>query len=378
MTQPVTIRPVSSSGALRQFIRFPFRIYRGATRYENWVPPLLIDEKTMLGRDKNPFFEHAEAAYFLAYRDGELVGRIAAVVDHNFIDYQKTKTGFFGFYESIDDRDVSDALIAQAEGWVAERGMRDLIGPVNLSTNHILGLLVWGFDEPPLVQMGYNPPYYAQLLEGYGLTKVKDLYSYKQAVAGGLSEKITRVSDLAQKRYGVELRTIDLKELDSVVETIREIYNDAWSANWGFVPWTEAEFRHLADDLKLIVIPELSLLAYIEGRPVGFALPIPDINQVLIRMNGRLLPTGIFTLLANKRKINVVRVAAMGVKKAFQNKGIDAIMVRYIQEHSTEHGIVAGDFSWILEENLPLRNMLEAWGAVHYKTHRIYGKTLKR
>jgi GNAT superfamily N-acetyltransferase len=226
--------------------------------------------------------------------------------------------------------------------------------------------------------MGYNPPYYAQLLEGYGLTKVKDLYSYKQAVAGGLSEKITRVSDLAQKRYGVELRTIDLKELDSVVETIREIYNDAWSANWGFVPWTEAEFRHLADDLKLIVIPELSLLAYIEGRPVGFALPIPDINQVLIRMNGRLLPTGIFTLLANKRKINVVRVAAMGVKKAFQNKGIDAIMVRYIQEHSTEHGIVAGDFSWILEENLPLRNMLEAWGAVHYKTHRIYGKTLKR
>lgn len=377
MKDDVIVRPVSSSRELKRFILFPWSVYRGPNRHENWVPPLILDEKATLNRAKNPFFDHAEAEYFLAFRDGRIVGRVAAIVDHRYNEYQHAKTGFFGFFECMNDQAVSRALLSEAEEWVRGRGMAKLLGPINHSTNQILGLLVLGFDMPPLVQMGYNPPYYTDLLEGYGLTKEKDLYSYRQAVAAGLTEKMRRVSDLAAKRYGVRLEPIDIKYFDSILEVLREIYNDAWSTNWGFVPWTEAEFRHVAADLKLIAIPELCLLAYVGDEPVGFALPFPDINQILIKMNGRLLPSGIVTLLLNKRKIDVVRVAAMGVKKAFQNKGIDALMVRYIQEHSSEHGIKAGDFSWILEDNLPLRNMLEAWGAEHYKTHRIYGKPLQ-
>lgn len=381
MEKTVEIRQVSTSRDLSDFTRFPWRIYRGDPKrggayYENWVPPLIIDEKATLDTKKNPFYEHADAAHFLAYRGGEIVGRISAIIDDNYNRFHDTRTGFFGFFEAFEDQETADALLQTAEQWVRARDMQYFMGPANPSMNHILGFLVSAFDSPPVIQMGYNPPYYASLVEAYGLEKVKDLYSYKQMTAAGLTQKMKRVSDLARKRYRIRLEPIELKNFESVVETIREIYNDAWSRNWGFVPWTEAEFRHVGEDLKLIVIPELCLLAYIDDEAVGFALPFPDINQVLIKMNGRLFPTGIFKLLLNKRKINFVRVAAMGVKKAHQNKGIDALMVRYIQEHSAEHGILGGDFSWILEENLPLRNMLEAWGATHYKTHRLYGRSL--
>ena len=379
MARPVEIRQVSTAGELRSFIRFPWSIYRNpesGQSYDQWVPPLIVDEKATLDPRKNPFFEHAEADHFMAFRDGRPVGRISAIVDHDFNEYQNAETGFFGFFESIDDQAVADSLLERVEQWVGDRSLKSLLGPANPSMNHIIGLLASAFDLPPVVQMGYNPPYYPRLLEEYGLEKRKDLYSYRQVAESGTSEKMRRVSDLAQKRYGIRLETIDLKQLDSIVEMIRQIYNDAWSGNWGFVPWTEAEFRHLADDLKLIVIPELCVLAYVGDEAVGFCLPIPDINQVLRTMNGRLFPFGIFTLLANRRKIDFVRIAAMGVKKAHQNKGIDALMVRYIVEHSPENGIVGGDLSWILEENLPLRNMLEAWGATHYKTHRMYGKDL--
>ncbi|MEW5816908.1 MAG: hypothetical protein AB1798_16115 [Spirochaetota bacterium] len=372
----ISVKPVSNKKELKKFILFPWKIYRGAARYENWVPPLLVDEKAQFNREKNPFFEYAEMENYLAYKEGEIVGRISAIIDKNFNRYHESKTGFFGFLEAVDDEAVAKALLETAEGWVRARTMNKIIGPINPNTNHILGFHIDDYDHPPIIQMGYNPPYYINLCNKAGYGKEKDLFCYRMDQSLPISDKIRRVTEMVKKREKITLSKIDLKEFQKIVETIRYIWNDAWSGNWGFVPWEKEEFEHLAKDLKLIIKPELVLLAEVDGEPAGFSLPIPDMNQVFIKMNGRLFPFGIFKLLAGKNKVDVIRIAAFGVLQKFRDKGIDAMFVYETYTRGVKLGLKGAEFSWILEDNLDLINLLNNWGAWHYRTYRIFGKNL--
>lgn len=378
MAGTVSVRPARSKRELRTFTLYPWRIYRGKDSYfENWVPPLVMDEKHQFDREKNPFYKHAEAEHFLAWDGDQVVGRISGILDQNYVQHQNEKTAFFGFYESVDRTDVAQALMDAAFDFAKAHGATKIIGPINLSTNHILGCQIDAFDTPPIIQMGYNAPYYPGLFEAVGLKKEKDLLSYRMTTETlQLSDKIRRVTEIVRKRQKVELRKIDMKDWDELVDIVRDIWNDAWAHNWGFVPWTEEEFSDLAKDMKMVLIPEMILVAYIEGKPVGFAFPIPDMNQVFIKMNGRLLPTGLFQLLLGRKKVNEIRVAAFGVRPEYQNRGIDALFIYELYTRAPSVGIDRAEFSWILENNLNLRNLLENWGAFRYKTHRIYSADL--
>lgn len=374
----VNIKKADSKDELQRFIRFPWSLYRGKESYNpNWVPPLLIGEKELFDKVKNPFFQHAKMDNFLAYRDGKPVGRISAIVDDNYVEFHKEKAGFFGFFETFDDPETAAALLTTAEEWTKDKGMERIIGPMNPSTNHMLGILIDSFDEPPIVQMNYSQPYYPMLLESAGYGKEKDLLCYRMTKDTlELSPKIERVTELAKKRGKLTLRNINMKKFDEEVETIRELYNEGWEKNWGFVPWTRDEFDTMAEELKMIARPELVLMIFAEEKLVGVSIPIPNINEILVKMNGRLFPFGIFRLLAGKNKTKFLRVAILGVHPDYHNKGIDAIFTYETYKRGVELGFHGAEFSWILEDNHALRNMLETWGTEMYRTYRVYGKEL--
>lgn len=377
----IEVRPLEGKKDVRKFLNFPYKVYRAKTgepggQYDAWVPPLDMDMKHMFDRKHNGLFDHAELQEYLAYRDGNVAGRIVAIVDHAFCEYQNTKTGFVGFFEAYDDVDVAKELFSTAEAWIREKGMTRVIGPINGSTNYQLGNQIDSFDALPVIEMPYSPPYYAKLYEAAGYNKDQDLYSYKMKTTLQLSDKITRVAELARKRSKVEIRTVEMKNWDRDVNYVREIWDDAWRDNWGYVPWNKSEFDQLAEGLKMAIDPKITLFAYVDGKPVGFAFPIPDLNPVFHGMNGKLLPFGIFKLLAGKKKADRIRIAAFGVRKEYQNKGIDALFVYELYTRGVKQGVRRAEFSWILESNLHLRNLLENWGAEHYRTHRVYGKEL--
>lgn len=380
MAHTLKVTRVRSRKDLNRFIKLPWRIYRDSDGYcENWVPPLLTEERAQLDSKKNAFFRHAKAHHFLAWRGPQPVGRVSAIVDRHYTSHYQTQTGFFGFFETFDDQEVADLLLNTAESSLQQEGMEHVIGPVNLSVNHVLGMLVSPFDRPPAIQMAYNPPYYPRLLENAGFRKWKDLFSYEMETTLRLSEKIERVSNIARKRNRVTIWEYDLKrDWDRLIDSVREIYNDAWSNNWGFVPWTREEFHQLGKQLKPFLDPNIAIVACIDGEPVGFILGLPDMNQALIELNGRLLPIGIFKLLRAKRRIHHIRVPAMGVRTAHHNKGIDGILIQEIYRRGEPAGYTSGEFSWILEDNYNLRNLLEAWGTRLTKTYRIYGRSLSR
>jgi GNAT superfamily N-acetyltransferase len=368
------IRPVRTAGELRKFILYPWRLYRGNP---NWVAPLVSDQKLLLDPRKNPFFQHSELQHFLAWRGREIVGRISAIVDRNYVEFQQDKTGLFGFFECIEDEPTARALFAAAEAWLRERGMERMLGPTNPSTNDTVGLLTDAFDQPPVLHMPYTLPYYLRLCESSGLSKARDLYAYYMESKTPISEKIRRVAELVSKRRKVTVRTINMKKLfTEEIELIKAVYNDAWTRNWGFVPWTEAELEHTAKDLKKAVVPDIVLLAFVDGEIAGFSLALPDLNLALRHINGRLLPFGLFKVLWYARKIDMLRVLAMGVRKKFQGLGIDAVFYYETYVRGRKAGFERGEFSWILEDNYPMRNAMENWGARIYKTYRMYGKEL--
>jgi GNAT superfamily N-acetyltransferase len=374
MASAPEIRPVRTAAELRKFILYPWRLYRG-NRY--WVAPLVSDQKLLLDPRKNPFFEHSELQHFLALRDGKVVGRISAIVDHNYVEFQKEKAGFFGFFECTEDPQVARALFRTAEDWLRERGMARMIGPTNPSTNDTVGLLADAFDQYPVLHMPYNFPYYPKLCEDAGLTKARDLYAYYMENTIAVSEKIKRVAELIQKRRKVTIRPINMKKLfTEEIELIKTVYNDAWMPNWGFVPWTEAELEHTAKDLKKVVEPDMVLLAFVDGEVAGFILSLPDLNIALRHIRGRLFPFGLFKVLWHARKIDMVRTLAMGVRKKFQGLGLDALFYYESWVRGKKHGFNRGEMSWILEDNYAMRNPMENWGARIYKTYRMYGKEL--
>ncbi|OQX29773.1 MAG: hypothetical protein B0D92_02005 [Spirochaeta sp. LUC14_002_19_P3] len=374
----LNVSEVQTKKDIKEFIRLPYGVYRGkGERYDAWVPPLDLDIRHIMDR-KNPIYDHTEGKFWLVRENGKTLGRIAAFIDRNFIEFQKTKTGFFGFFECYNHQEAANALFAEAEKWLKAKGMEKTLGPVNGSTNYQLGNQIDSFDEMPVIEMPYSAPFYGKLIEEYGFVKARDLYSYRMNVSeNDLSEKFYRVSAIAAERNGIKIRLANMRNWDAEVAIVKEIWEDAWHDNWGFTPWYEPEFKAMAKNLKLVMIPELTYIAEINGEAVGFCFPIPDVNFAFHRINGKLFPTGIFHLLSARKKSKNLRVAAFGVKKRFQNKGVDSIMIAKLRKDglATNH-LYIGEFSWILDTNYPLRNLLEKWGCERYRTHRVYEKNL--
>ena len=360
---------------LNEFVDFAWSIY---TNDPQWVPPLKIAVKELLDREKHPFYANAEAEFFLARREGRVVGRIAAIVDRNHNKFHEEKAGFFGFFESVDDPEVAKALIDQAREWTAARGAEFLRGPVNPSTNYECGLLIEGFESSPMVMMTYNPRYYPKLLEQAGLQKVKDLYSFVNTADGVDLEKIGRVADRALKRHGVTVRPINLKDFQGEVSRIWDVYNAAWSRNWGFVPMTKEEFFLMGKEMKQILKPEMVLVGEVasregKSRMIGFALALPDVNVALKPANGRLLPLGLLKILYYQTKIRAVRVIALGVVEEFRASGVAAGFYAALVRNARKLGYNQEcEMSWILEDNVLMTRSLELKGAKRSKTYRLY------
>jgi hypothetical protein len=370
----IEILPVESRRALQDFINLPWKIYR---EDPCWVAPLLMDMKKLLDRSKFPFFQHSTAEFFLARRNGEIVGRIAAILNNNHNRFHNEQTAFFGFFECIDEKEPAAALLDRAAQWAREKGAAELRGPMNYSTNETVGLLVEGFDTDPCIMMPHNPRYYPSLIEAAGFEKTMDLYAWWLLTEKGLNPKIARVGEKVLKDEGIVVRSINMKKFWDEVEIIKGIYNDAWSSNWGFVPMTDAEFHHMAKDLKAAVDPRILLIAEKNGTPVAFSLALPDFNQALKRLNGRLFPTGLVKLLYHARHIRQVRVLALGIAKKYQNwNGFGAALYYESFRRGVEAGYRSCEFSWTLESNDLINRSMTLFGAEVYKRYRIYRKML--
>lgn len=368
------IVPVEDADAREAFVRLPWRIYRDSPR---WVPPLLADVRTMLDPDEHPFHIHSDVRLFLALRGGRPVGRVAAIHNTRHVARHDEPVGFFGFFETERDPETAGALLDAAGDWLRGRGLETMRGPASFSTNEEAGLLVEGFHLPPAVMMPYNPPWYRDLLEGHGFREAKTLVSY-WLDHNQPPDYLLRAEKLVKRRYpGVTVRALRMEDWDREVERIRTLYNDAWRDNWGFVPMTDAEFRHLAKDLKPVVDPELALIAEDEaGEPVGFALSLPDLNQAIRHVNGRLFPFGLLKILWHARKIDVARVITLGLVEDYRGKGLDALLYLETFRRGAERGIEAGEFGWVLEDNASMRRPLEKFGAEVHKRYRLYDRPL--
>lgn len=365
---------VSDSRGIDRFIRFPWKVYKSSP---NWVPPLISEVKFILS-DKNPFFRHAEAAYFLAWKDGEVVGRVAAIIDRNHINIHNEQAGFFGFFECLPDPYVAQELIAAAEKWLKERDIEIMRGPMNPSTNDECGFLVEGFDSPPMIMMTYTPPYYLDYMEKCGLSKAKDLYAYisiiKEVAAGSRLEKLS--SKIKDRLPGLTIRPMNMKYFNKELAAVKDIYNSAWSKNWGFVPMTDEEIESMAKRLKPLVVPELAIMAEVDGKPAGFMLTVPDYNQVLARLNGKLGLLEIIKFLWYARNITDIRVIIMGVKEEYRRKGIEGLLFLESFKAAQRKGYVRSEMSWVLEDNVAMQKGCELMGGKVYKKYRVYEKRL--
>jgi GNAT superfamily N-acetyltransferase len=355
--------------ALKQFVEFPYRLYRD---YPHYVPPLRIAVKELLDREKHPFYKDAEAEFFVAKKDGQVAGRVAAIVDKAHNRFHQENAGFFGFFECINDQAVADALLERAKRWVSDRGARFLRGPVNPSTNYECGLLVQGFDSDPMVMMPYNPEYYPALLERAGLRKSRDLWAWLSNANTIDIKKIDRVADKAVNGNGVKVRPIDMKNFAADVENVWNVYNSAWERNWGFIPMSKEEFQLQGKEMKQILKPELVLIGEVEGRVVGFALALPDINQALKPAQGKLIPTGLIKILYYQRLVKSVRVLALGVVEEYRASGLAAGFYATLVRNARKLGYGDCEMSWILEDNVLMNRSLEVMGAKRYKVYRIY------
>lgn len=356
--------------ALKDFVEFPYSLYAGD---HYWVPPLRIAVKELLDRKKHPFYANAEAEFFLARREGRVVGRIAAILDRNHNKFHEENAGFFGFFESIDDAAVAKALLERARQWVFAKGAQFLRGPVNPSTNYECGMLIDGFDSSPMVMMTYNPRYYSGLMEKAGLAKVKDLFAYVNTSAATQVDRIARVADRKLAKSGVTVRSINMKDFDGEVARIWDVYNAAWERNWGFVPMTREEFFLMGKEMKQILKPELVLIGEKQGKAIGFALALPDVNVALKPARGSLFPTGLLKILYYQRLIKSLRVLALGVVEEYRTSGVAPAFYATLVRTARNLGYDGNcEMSWILENNVLMNRSLEEMGAKHYKTYRIY------
>lgn len=370
----ITILPAGGGTPLRRFIRLPARLYADDRHF---VPPLELERLEALRPGRNPWFEHGEAQFFLAVRGGRDVGRISAQIDRLV---KEPALGFFGLLAAEDDPAVIAALFAAAERWLRERGRTRVRGPFSLSINEETGLLVDGFDTPPMVFMPHDQRYMAGRVEAMGYAKVKDVIAYLYDVVQGFPEEVMRLVRRAENR-GIRIRQIDMRRIDEEFALVMDIFNDAWSQNWGFVPYTCAELTHMARALRPVLDPACTAIAEYEGRPVAFAILLPNFNELIHDFRGRLLPFNWLKLLLRlKRGVRTGRLPLMGVRRSF-SRGLLGGMVPLALIHSLQvkvkpMGIRKAELSWILEDNLPMRRIIEALGGNAYKTYRVYEKQL--
>jgi hypothetical protein len=310
---------------------------------------------------------------FMADKGGQTVGRIAGIIDHHYTKFHQENVGFFGFFESIPDPEVAETVFSKVGKWLKEHGMEKMVGPMNPSTNDECGLLVEGFDTSPCLMMPYNPHYYPSLLEGFGLKKAMDLYAYWLEESSSIPDRLNRITERLKKREPqLWVRPINLHHLDKELKIVKEIYNDAWSKNWGFVPLTEAEINDLAKNLKPLVVPDLVLIAYWGEEPIGFSVSLPDYNEVLKHLNGKVGLLGTLKFLYYSRKIKTIRAMLLGVKRAFHKKGVEGLLYADTFKRGIKKGYVQAECSWILENNVLMQHGIEAMGGKPYKTYRIY------
>jgi hypothetical protein len=375
----VSIRPVRTRRELKRFVKVPFRLHRN---HPLWVAPLIFERMEFLHRGKNPYFEHAEAEYFIAERDGEPVGRITAQIDRNWDEVQGGSDAMFGFFETDEDPAVAGSLLETAAGWAAEKGRGRILGPMDFTTNDEIGILIEGFERRPMILENWHPPFYMELIESAGFGKAMDLLMWELQF-GDLKDgerfdpAIHAAAEKALREEGVVIRNISLRNLPAEMRAFSEVYNEAWGDNWGFVPATGAEIEFHAKILKQVLDEDWGFIAEKDGEPVGAALTLPDINQVLARLNGRLLPAGWLKFLLGKRKIDQLRVFALGVKHAYRHTGVAAgLYLKHLETAARPGTIEGGEMGWILETNKAMNRAMEGMGGKVVKRYRVYEKAL--
>jgi len=402
MIHNLKVREVDITNARerKRFIKVPWSIYRG-DRY--WVPPLIGERMEFLDPSRNHSFDHMETAFFVAegflrpdhalvsqqqgaplvVGQDKALGSIGAFVNHRHNEFHDEQIGFFGFFEAVNDYAVVEALLQTACDWVREQGMPVIRGPASFTgSDDAYGMLVDGFDSRPVVLMSYNPPYYPEMVECFGFHKAMDLWAWHADVSRygealeNLPPKLVRVVELVRQRSNVQIRQADLRDWDNLVEQVKKIYNSAWERNWGFVPLTDAEMDHIAAGLRQFIDPNIVFLAEIDGEPVGFSLPLPDMNIAVHHMDGRMFPIGWLKYLWYKRQVDWLRVFALGVVKEYRGRGIDALLYYETAKAAAANGYKHAEMSWILENNDMMNRAIKMFGAEVYKTYRLYEKSL--
>jgi GNAT superfamily N-acetyltransferase len=375
----LTIRPVRSRRERKRFVKVPFRLHRDRPQ---WVAPLIFERMQFLDPKKNPWFDHAEAELFVAERDGEPVGRISAHVDHRWDEYQGGSDAMFGFFESTEDPEVARALFDTAGEWAAGKGRQRILGPLDFSTNDEIGILIDGFERRPMILEPWHPPFYRELIEAEGFVKTMDVLMWELQF-GDLKEgerfdpSIHAAAQKALHDEGITIRNMRRREMAAEVRRFMDVYNEAWGDNWGFVPITDAEVEFQAKNLKQVLDEEWTFMAEKEGEVVGAALTLPDINQVTAKLNGRLLPFGWARFLAGKRKIDQLRVFALGVKHDYRKTGVAAgLYLKHLENAARPGMIEGGEMGWILETNKPMNRAMEGMGGKIVKRYRLFERTL--
>lgn len=376
------ISQVQSKDDLMDFIHFPWEVYR-ENRY--WVPPLLSERVEFLDPEHNPFFEHATVEYYLAHRGPKIVGTIAAFTNDLYNDFQGVNTGFFGFFEVLEDREAASALFQQADEFASRAGHDSILGPAQFSTNDEVGMLVDGFDGVPRVLMPYNPPRYMDYVEAAGYQKAMDLWSYKIELENflqNLPPKLVRVVDKVKARRNLLVRTINMKDYDQEVERFKRVYNSSWERNWGFVPLTDPEIEHMAAGMKSMLDPNIVLMVEREGEVIGVALALPDLCQPLHKAYPRPGTPEILSMLKLawhwkvRGGIEWMRVYALGVMPEYRGLGVDALMYLEVAKNASRRGYTYAEGSWILENNMMTNRAVQLIGGKVYRTHRVYEKRL--
>lgn len=376
----VTVEPVRTAADLTAFVDLPWQIYRDDP---HWVPPLKREVHAFLDRRRHPFYRHGEARLFLARLNGQVVGRILASDDPRHNEEHGTNLGCFGMFESIDDQEVADALLEAAADWLRLRGRTEVMGPIDYSTNYPCGLLVDGFDTPPRVMMNHHPPYYARLLEHAGLEKAKDLYAWWFNDPGdAINEWRGRVEKLAA-RFNVTVRSVRLSDYDREIERCKRVYNEAWEKSWGFVKMTDAEFDHLAAQIKQLRAPQMLKLAEVDGQPVGLSVTMPDLNEAIKPLDGRLtrwgLPIGLARLIYRLPRVKTARMAVLGVLEGYRRRGVGELLIlSTLDDGKHLMGYHSAELGWTLEDNHLVNRTVERVGGRRYKTYRIYHRPLFR
>ncbi len=374
---PLEIRETPIGGKLNDFLNVVDYVYRGDP---NFVRPLDMEMKDRMSL-KNPFFEHAEGIIFTAHRNGWCVGRVTAQIDREHLARYKDETGSFGFLDTIDDPEVARALLEAASKWLRARGMKRIRGPLSLSLNDEMGCLVDGFDTPPMIMMPHHRAYQGGLIEQAGFTKLKDAYAWRYHV-GEVPPRVRKAHDDIEAMPEVKSRHVDMRNLDADLRVIMDVYNDAWNDNWGFVAQTERELSKMGADLKLIAFPELSYITEIDGEAAAVALALPNLNELIADMKGKLGPLGLPKLLWRLKVVgpHTARLIILGIRKKFRGQrkyaALSAYLYAKMNAAGKRLGLEGGELSWTLEDNAPVNTGIKLMGGKIYKTYRLYEKGL--